>query len=147
MGSQNATGIEVVSKQNLTFRNRGGRQIVKSDSRSDVETTIVSAPPERIAGSGSIVRQDGSVEYNTGIVNGLYMGGRSSEARIASTDGGPRVLDVELGDNRTIATIPDGLSGTINQLSVTHTGAKVVVSNGSDSTRTRESDAGSLTPH
>lgn len=132
MGSQNATGIEVVSKQNLTFRNRGGRQIVKSDSRSDVETTIVSEPPVRLEG-------------NT--VNGLYMGGRSSSARVASTNGGTRDLDVELGDNKTIATVPDGLAGTINQLSVTHTGAKVVVSNGHDSTRTRESDAGSLTNH
>jgi len=132
MGSQNATGISVVDKQNLTFRNRGGRQIVKSDSRADVETTIVSEPPVRLEG---------------GTVNGLYMGGRSSSARVASTNGGTRDLDVELGDNKTIATIPDGLSGTINQLSVTHTGAKVVVSNGSDSTRTRESDAGSLTNH
>lgn len=147
MGSTNATGISVVDKQNLTFRNRGGRQIVKSDSRADVETTIVSAPPERIAGSGSIVRQDGSVEYNTGIVNGLYMGGRSSSARVASTNGGSRDLDVELGDNKTIATVPDGLSGTIPQIGVTHTGAKLVVSNSHDDSYTRASDSGSLTNH
>jgi len=132
MGSQNATGISVVTKSNISIRNRDGRQIMKSNSASDVETTIVSAPPVRLEG---------------GTVNGLYMGGRSASARVASKPGVIRDLDVELGDNKTIAVVPDGLQGTINQLSVTHTGAKVVVSNGHDSTRTRESDAGSLTSH
>lgn len=132
MGSQNATGIEVVSKQNLSFRNRGGRQIYKTDARDDSKTTIVTEPPAREEGD---------------IVNGLYMGGRSSSARVASTNGGTRDLDVELGDNKTIATVPDGLTGTIPQMGVTHTGARVVVSNGHDGTRTRESDAGSLTSH
>lgn len=132
MGSQNATGIEVVSKQNLSFRNRGGRQIYKTDAAMDIKTTIVTEPP---------VREEG------GTVNGLYMGGRSASARVASKPGVTRDLDVELGDNKTIATVPDSLQGTTNQLSVTHTGAKVVVSNGHDSTRTRESDAGSLTSH
>jgi hypothetical protein len=132
MGSVNANGISVVDKQNLTFRNRGGRQIVKSDSRADVETTIVSSPPARTEGS---------------IVNGLYMGGRSASARVASKPGVTRDLDVELGDNKTIATVPEALQGTTAMKSVKHTGAKVVVSNSHDDTKVRESDAGSLTNH
>lgn len=132
MGSQNATGISVVAKSNVTIRNRGGRQIVKSDSRADVETTLVSSPPARTEG---------------GIVNGLYMGGRSASARVASKPGVTRDLDVELGNNKTIATVPEALQGTNAQESVKHSGTKLIVGNSHDDTKTRKSDAGALTSH
>lgn len=132
MGSLNATGISVVTKSNVTIRNRGGRQIVKSDSASDVETTVVSTPPDRTEGD---------------IVNGLYMGGRSASARVASKPGVTRDLDVELGDNKTIGTVPESLQGTTAQKSTKHSGTKLIVSNSHDDTKVRESDAGALTNH
>lgn len=131
MGSLNATGISVVAKSNVTIRNRGGRQIVKSDSAADIETTVVSEPPVRLEG---------------GTVNGLFMGGRSASARVASKPGVTRDLDVELGNNKTIAVIPEAL-GVTAQVAVSHTGAKVLVNNSQSEVRSRESDAGALTPH
>jgi hypothetical protein len=132
MGSQNATGISVVAKSNVTIRNKDGRQIIKSDSLPDIETIVVSAPPAREEGD---------------IVNGLYMGGRSASARVASKPGVTRDLDVELGDNKTIVTVPESLQGTDHMKGTVHTGARVVVNNSEDDSRVRESDAGSLTSH
>lgn len=148
MGSLNAAGgPTVVSKDNKTFRNRGGRQIYKTDSQDDTKTTIVSAPPAREEGEWSIVRDDNSVTTQTEIVTGIYMGGRSSALRVASKDGAARALSVDLADNKTIAVIPDGLSGTTPQVGIKHTGAKVVVNNSVGDTVVRESDEDAYGPH
>lgn len=146
MGSLNATGITVVSKSNVTIRQRGGRQVVKSDSLTDTETTLVQSPPEHVYNSGSVVRDSTSVVYTSGIVNGLYMGGRSASARIPSAPGTPRDLKVNLAGNKTIAVIPSGLTSPIPQTSVEHLGSKLVKSDNITDTNTDVSDSGVYGP-
>jgi hypothetical protein len=144
MGSLDATGISVVSKTNVTIRNRAGRQIVKSDSATDVETTVVSSPPVHVFNSGSIVRDNNSVVYTSGIVNGLYFGSRSSSALKPSVPGTVRDLKVNLAGNKTVGVVPTALSGVIPEYDVKHAGQKVIVGNTIDDSRTRKSDAGAF---
>ena len=90
MGSLSASGIPVVTKQNRTFRKGYNDRLYRVDSVDDTETDIVDVAPDtvRAIGSGSIVRDDNvnpaTVDYYENRVWGLYMGGRSSSARIPS---------------------------------------------------------------
>lgn len=148
MGSLNAVGgPTIVSKDNKTFRNRGGKQIYKTDSDGDVKTTIVSAPPAREEGEWNIVRDDNSLHSQNEIVTGTYMGGRSSALRIASENGAVRSLDVNLAGNKTIAVVPTALEGTTPQIGLKHTGTKVVENNSVSDTVERKSDEGAFGPH
>lgn len=127
MGSLNhASGIPVVAKTNTTFR-KGDIKIVKSDSVEDTETVIVSTAPTRTISSGSIVRDDGTVQYHEDLVYGLYMGGRSANVRVPSEVGVSRTLTVTMPEGSgTVAVIPTYLDDDIPQLSMKHTGNKIV---------------------
>jgi hypothetical protein len=125
MGSLNANGIPVVAKTSTTIINRDGRQVYRTVSTNDTDATIVSSPPDRVIGSGSVVRDDGSVQYIEEVAYGLYMGGRSNNDRVASKVGATRDQDVELGDNQTMAVIPTTLTPHTPQLDTRHTGNRV----------------------
>jgi len=128
MGSLNASasGIPVVAKTNTTFR-KGDIKIVKSDSVGDTETVLVSGPVTRTISSGSIVRDDGTVQYHQDLVYGLYMGGRSADVRIPSEVGVTRDISVaQPAGSGTVAVIPSYLDNDIPQLSMKHTGNKIV---------------------
>lgn len=127
MGSLSGNGIPVVSKTPYTFTNQDGRQIVRSNSVDDTDSVLVNnSTPDRTISSGSIVRDNGSVEYVEDKVYGLYMMGRSTDERVASKVGNTRGLDVELGDNMTDAVIPEGLTPNVPQIGIKHTGNKIV---------------------
>jgi hypothetical protein len=125
MGSLNADGIPVVSKTSDTFRNRDGTMIYKTNSVTDVKSNEAASSEERAIGSGSMI-SGGTCTYVEEKVWGVTMGGRTTSARVASKVGNTRDLDVELGDNQTIAVIPTGLGGNVPQLDVRHTGNRVV---------------------
>jgi hypothetical protein len=142
MASLSGNGIPVVSKVQTTITHQG-RNIVKSQTVGDTETTIVDAPPDRTISSGSVVTQAGAVSYTEDKVWGVYMMGRSTLDRVASKQGNTRTLDVELGDNITDAVIPETLVPHVPQIDVRHTGARVTVHNSqNDSLIERASDSG-----
>jgi len=94
MGSLNASGIPVVSKESRTYRKRDNF-ITVADSTNDSVSTLVSYKPDqnRTIGSGSIVRDGGVVEYHEEVVYGIQYESRSSSARIARD--GARDLSVD----------------------------------------------------
>lgn len=126
MGSLSGVGIPVVTKTSTSFRKRD-YYIQKEDSFTDVETNIVTAKPslDRPLGSGSIVREGGSVSYRDELVSAVYMMARSSDERIASADQS-RVQVVDLAGNQTVTVIPTGLGAPTPQLGV-HKGDDFVV--------------------
>jgi len=127
MGSLSGNGIPVVSKTPYTFTNQDGRQIVRSNSVDDTDAVLVEkTTPDRTISSGSIVRDNGAVEYTEDKVYGLYMMGRSTDERVASKVGNTRNLNVELGDNMTDAVIPVGLTPDVPQIGIKHTGNRIV---------------------
>lgn len=146
MGSLNASGIPVVTKDPVSYRKRDLR-ITATDNRDDTVTTHVSYHDDirRTLGSGSIVRGDGSVSYREEIVSAVYMMGRSADERVASADL-TRTRIVELGDNQTDAVIPTYLAGDLPQVGVYHTGDKVVLVNAASglSVGERLADTGSF---
>jgi len=124
MGSLAATGIPVVAKNSNTYR-KMSIIINATDSETDVATNIVTADVARTITSGSIVRDDGSVEYYEDLAWGAYLMGRSTMERVASDVGASRDNMVKLGDNRTIAVVPDSLQPNIPQLGYKHTGDSI----------------------
>lgn len=128
MGSLHASGIPVVSKTSTTYIKRDNR-ITTSDSRDDSYSTLVNDTPEtqRAIGSGSIVRDDGTVEYTEEVVWGLQFESRSTSARIARD--GARDLSVDNNDNETLEVIETSLQPDTPQTTTVHTGNRVVRSN------------------
>ncbi len=133
MGSLSASGIPVVSKESRSYVKRDNRILV-SNSIDDSVSILVSDTPEtqRPIGSGSIVRDDGTVVYNEEVVWGMQFQSRSSDARIARN--GPRNLEVDINDNETEAVIETSLQPDTPQTTVVHTGNRVVRSNSANDT-------------
>lgn len=133
MGSLSASGIPVVSKESRTYRKRDN-YITATDSRDDSVTNLVTHKPDnfRAISSGSIVREDGSVEYTEDRVWGMQFASRSSDARIARD--GTRNLEVDNNDNETEAVIETSLQPDTPQTTVSHTGNRVVRSNSANDT-------------
>lgn len=130
MGSLNASGIPVVAKNSDTFRLRDGTKVYKTDSRDDSITEVAESSEVRVISSGSIVRDDGSVTYTEDRVWGVYMGGRSSDERVASAVGADRNLDVakvDMSGVQTIAVIAESLVPHNAQKDVRHLGNKVTI--------------------
>ena len=125
MGSLPASGIPVVRKSSLTFRKHDVR-IKATDSRTDSVSGVTNPRAvQRTIGSGSIVRDDGSVEYYEERVWGVTRMGRTCMERIASATGCARVAVVNLAGNQTTAVIESGLIPNIPQLSQKHTGERI----------------------
>ena len=129
MGSLSASGIPVAAKTSTTYR-KFDIKIQQTDSTDDSEVIIVAAAEgPRVITSGSIVRDDGTVEYFEDRVWGLQFESRSSDARVARD--GARNLSVPTSGNETVAVIETSLQPTTPQRGWVHTGNKVV---GRDST-------------
>lgn len=130
MGSLNASGIPVVTKDSNSYRKRDNL-ITVTDSVADVVSNQVSYKPQnhRTIGSGSIVREaaDGGVEYTEERVWGIQYEAQSTDARIARD--GARNLSVDNNDNETNAVIETSLQPNTPQEGVRHTGNRVVRSN------------------
>lgn len=128
MGSLNASGIPVVSKESRTYVKRDNRILV-SDSRDDSVSVLVDDAPDttRPIGSGSIVRDGGVVEYTEEVVWGLQFASRSSSDRIARD--GPRDLSVPTNGNETQAVIETSLEPDTPQTTTSNTGNRIVRSN------------------
>lgn len=126
MGSLPASGIPVVRKSSLSYRKHDVR-IKLTDSVNDTSSGIIDhrASNSRAIGSGSIVRDNNSVEYYEEKVWGATRMGRTSTARIASDTGNARVVIVDLADNQTIAVIESGLVPHTPQLAHKHTGERI----------------------
>ena len=133
MGSLSASGIPVVQKTSTTIRKFGVR-IKETDSTDDTITTITDNRPDlgRPIGSGSIVRDDGSVEYTEEIVAGVTRMGRTCYERIASATGCARQAFVDLAGNQTTAVIESGLVQPTPQLWDHHTGERIVRKDSTD---------------
>jgi len=141
MGSLNASGVPVVSKTSYTYRQLDNR-IKRTNSVDDAESLLVSGPvssvvPSQVIGSGSLVRDNGVVDYYEEVVYGNYMMGRSATARVASDTGNARSVVVDLGDNRTDAIIETALSGVTPRLTHKHVGRRIQ-ENDTDATTVRE---------
>ena len=118
MGSLPASGIPVVQKTSLTFRKHDVRiKATNSPDDTITEVTDFRAETQRPIGSGSVVRDDGSVEYAEELVFGVTRMGRTCLERIASATGCARQAVVDLAGNQTIAVIESGLVPDIPQLS------------------------------
>lgn len=117
MGSLSASGIPVVAKTSLTFRKHDVR--IKATNSFTDSVSGVSDYREsnnRTIGSGSIVRDNGTVVYAEDRVWGVYRMGRSTTARIASDTGNVRQVEVDLAGNTTQAVIASGLVPNLPQL-------------------------------
>lgn len=127
MGSLSATGIFFVSKTNATIRKRDIR-ITSENAETDTVTNLVTTPHTRAISSGSIIRDDGSVLYTEDKVWGVYRMGRSTTERIASDADASRSIVVDLPplESGTVVVIPDSLDNDVPQVSLRHTGDKVV---------------------
>ena len=108
MGSLSASGVPVVAKTSTSFRKRD-KLITSTNSVDDTVTTLVDRRDalHRTIGSGSIVRDNGVVEYTEERVWGVQLFGRSTDARIARD--GARNLSVDINDNETEAVIEASL--------------------------------------
>lgn len=130
MGSLSGNAsVPMVGKNSLTFRKRD-IYITKESSTNDTIANVVIRPDVEVLGSGSIVRDNNTVQYYDDLVYGVYMMGRSNRERIAShvsASGATRVAYVKLGDNQTIAVIPPTLVPNTPQLSVRHEGTMLSV--------------------
>jgi hypothetical protein len=125
MGSLPASGIPVVRKSSLTFRKHDVR-IKATDSRTDSVSGVTNPRAvTRAIGSGSIVRDDGTVEYAQEIAWGVTRMGRTCLQRIASDTGCARMAVVNLAGNQTTAVIASGLVQHIPQLGHKHTGERI----------------------
>jgi hypothetical protein len=148
MGSLNASGIPVVSKTSLTFRNRDGTKIYKTDSTTDVDTDVAASSEDRAIGSGYIVRDNGTVTATEEKVWGIHMGGRTNDDRVASKVGNVRDIDVArpmISGVETIAIIPGTTVGHNAQKSVRHLGTKLSVGQSvGDSVVERVANSGAL---
>lgn len=147
MGSVNVAGNPVVNKYQTSNQAmvKHSRRIKSMQSgplsqaeHGDTTTVEQVDPVTRAIGSGSLVRQGGSVEYFEEIVVGMTLPGRVVNARIASGDGATRGLSVDLADNKTQEVIEASLQPHIPQEGVKHTGNKVLVSNSVGDTTVRK---------
>lgn len=130
MGSLNASGISVVSKNSDTFRLKDGTKIYKTNSKTDAITAVADSSEDRVISSGTIVRDNGTVVYTEDRVWGVYMGGRTNDERVASTVGATRDLDVEraiVSGVDTLAVIPQMLVPHNAQQDVRHLGTKITI--------------------
>lgn len=127
MGSLNASGIPVVTKLPTSLRKHDIR-IKSTDNRTDVVSVVTANRPSltRAIGSGSIVRDDGSVEYTQELVVGVIRMARTCQERIASDTGCLRAPIVDLAGNITQVVIPTGLVPTTPQKGAVHTGERIV---------------------
>ena len=126
MGSLPASGIPVVRKTSLTFRKHDVR-IKITDSVNDTSSGIISYRPSlfRVVESGSIVRDDQTVEYYEELSYGTTRMARSCQERIASEANCSRVVVVDLAGNQTTAVIESGLVPNIPQLAHKHLGERI----------------------
>lgn len=125
MGSLSGNGVPVADKDNRTFRKRDVL-ITAAASENDTVTNLVTTAPERAVGSGSIVRDDGSVEYTEEVVWGVTKFGRTCRERVASNEDCVREVLVTLPEGSgTVAVIPDSLVDPINHSSMRHLGETI----------------------
>lgn len=127
MGSLPASGIPVVAKTSLSFRKHDIR-IKATDSADDAITVVTANRPSlsRPIGSGSIVRDDGTVEYHEEKVVGAIRMARTCDERIASDENCVRQVVVDLAGNTTQAVIETSLEPHTPQISMRHTGSQIV---------------------
>lgn len=127
MASVSGSQIPIVPKLNVTYRKRD-ILITQAHSSNDTVGTKVNSYPQRVIGSGSIVRPDGSVNYYEEKDWGVTMMGRTTLDRVASAAiNASRTGIVELGDNKTLAVIPTYLAPDIPQYAHRNTGRKIVL--------------------
>lgn len=147
MGSVNTPSNPVVDKYQTANQSmiKHSRRIksMQSGPLSQAEhgdTTTVEQVDSitRALGSGSIVRQDGTVEYTAEVVVGMTLPGRVVNSRIASGISASRSLSVDLAGNVTQEVIEDSLKPHVPQEGVKHTGGKVLVSNSVGDTTVRK---------
>lgn len=127
MGSLSGTLTPVVPKTPTTFRKRSVI-ITEAYSTNDTVGGKVIREDDRAIGSGSIVRDDGTVEYHENLVWGVTMMGRTNITdRIPSAGNeATRAVIVDLGDNQTDVVIETSLAPNTPQIAIRHTGNKVV---------------------
>jgi hypothetical protein len=148
MGSLSGNAsVPMVGKNSLTFRKRD-IYITKESSTNDTIANVVTRAHVEVLGSGSIVRDNNTVQHYDDLVFGVYMMGRSSRERVAShvsASGATRVAFVELGDNQTMAVVPTSLAPHTPQLGVRHEGNKVVIGQSvTDTVVERAANSGSI---
>lgn len=138
MGSLPASGIPVVAKTSISFRKHDVR-IKLTDSVNDTSSGIINFRPSnaRAIGSGSIVRDNGSVEYYEELVFGATRMGRTCQERIASDTGCMRTAVVDLAGNATTAVIESGLVPNIPQLAHKQLGERIQENQSVDNSVTR----------
>lgn len=146
MGSLPASGIPVVDKYgsaNISYRKHDVR-IKLTDSKNDTSSGIISYRPSnfRTITSGSIVRDDGSVDYRQDLVFGVTRMARTAQARIASDTGNVRTAAVDLADNQTTAVIESGLVPDIPQIGVKSLGEHLQIAQSVGDTKTRTPASG-----
>jgi len=133
MGSVNTgiSGVYVVDKYataNLGFI-KHSRRIKRNAADSDTAHTVLVDAVTRPIGSGSVVRDNGVVEYLEEKVVGMTLPGRQVNERIASGFEADRTLSVDTNDNETLAVIETSLQPDVPQEGAKHTGNRVVRSN------------------
>ena len=126
MGSLNANGIPVVGKTDTTYR-KGDIRITRTNSQNDTIANIVTTPVMRTITSGSIVREDGTVEYFEDLVFGVTRMGRTCLERIASDEDCARQVVVDLAGNQTTVVIETSLQPDTPQLSARHHGDQISI--------------------
>ena len=145
MGSLNASGIPVPAKTPDSYRKFDNR-IISTDNRDDSRTLIANDALDvsRAIGSGSIVRDNGNVEYYEELVFGVTRMGRTCQERIASDTGCVRTVVVDLAGNSGIVVIENSLKPTIPQKWAGHTGNRVLNADSATDTTTRVSNEGAF---
>jgi len=144
MGSLNASGVPVVVKQPYSFIHKD-IDIEFTDNRNDSVSGVVGFNPalHRAIRSGSIVRDNGSVDYAENLVVGAFFMARTSDERIASADTS-RVSVVPLTPSG-VVVIEESLQPTTPSKGVRHTGNRVVVGNtATHAVDTRASNSGAF---
>lgn len=129
MGSLSGTLTPVVPKTSITFRKRPVL-ITETHATNDTVGGKVIREDDRAIGSGSIVKDDNTVEYHENLVWGITMMARTNIVDRVPSDAdnaaASRAVIVDLGDNQTDAVIPDYLVPNVPQVAIRHTGNKVV---------------------
>lgn len=128
MGSLSGSLTPVVPKTSITFRKRPVK-ITETYSVNDTVGGKVIREDDRAITSGSIVRDDNTVEYIEDLAFGVTMMGRTNIVDRVPSAGNTasRSVIVDLGDNQTDAVIPTYLVPDVPQNAARHTGNKVVI--------------------
>lgn len=138
MGSLNHPDLPVVSKTSDTFK-KLDKNILRTVSTNDSKATLVSnTEGPRVISSGSIVRDDGTVEYFEDLVWGLYNESRSTSGRVASNILNGRDLSVPITGSGTLAVIEETLQPHTPQIGSVKQGDRIVLRNSVDDTLTED---------